>query len=102
MTPRKVIINGKERQGFERHGYLYVREGFDCRVSEIEALERKARRLREDKSKIVERLIMAFNRATGWQENVKSAGDLYDPRLGEHIREAARSVSGEVALWGTN
>lgn len=98
MEAQDVIVNGKQRRCYLIRNREYVREGYDLPVEAAEKFEHKCDLLGEDKSKIVERLVIAFTEVNGWSEDYKQP-PMFERRSGFHIKDAVGKTLKGMFAW---
>lgn len=84
-------VDGRKKVVYNKHGEQFVRDGFSLPVEVARKFTRKCKMLHEPKSRVLQRLIEAFNRSSGWGTDTKT-GFFFETRTSEHIKDAVSLV----------
>ncbi len=94
-------VGNKIKNVFTKRGRKYTRKGYDVTVETAIAFSRKCSLLGESETRVVEKLIEAFNSCNGWGAECKQAPFL-EPRAELHVKEAVERTVKSWFPWANN
>lgn len=92
-----LIIEGKKKKVFTKHGQNYTRKGYDIKAIVADKFSRKCNMMGYNESLIIEKLVEGFCQASGWGENVKS-GPVFESKPEPHIQESIKTVVNDTGF----